>query len=63
MKGICFPISTHHPTKKYFFRSKETILKVVSYCGFNHPTMSPSMLKGQVLRMADLISRFARQLK
>lgn len=63
MKGICFTISTHHPKKKLFFRSNETILKVVSYCGFNHPTMSPNVLKGQVIRMADLLSRFARQLK
>lgn len=34
-KGIYFTIGTHHPKKSIlFFRSKETIPKVVSYSGF-----------------------------
>jgi len=60
-KGIYFTIETHPPKKQFFFRSKETILKVPSYSGFK--PLLHNNLEGQVLRMVDLISRFARQLK
>lgn len=61
-KGIYFTIGTQPPKKQFFFfRSKETILKGASDSGFKH--LFHNNLEGQVLRMVDLISRFARQLK
>lgn len=63
MMSICFTISPHHPKETFFFSffafflvrrkySKNVVLT---------PPMSPITLEGQVVRMIDLISIFARQ--
>lgn len=58
LKGVCFTISTHYLKETLFFVKRNYFEDDIL-----SPPMSPNLLEGKVVRMTDLISVFARQLK